>query len=60
MRDVNARLAAMLCVRGRLCRCEHGGGEYACPWCGCDCPLVGPDETDDDPDACTCCYRTPE
>ncbi|GIM88734.1 hypothetical protein Ato02nite_005270 [Paractinoplanes toevensis] len=54
-RDDLQRLAAYVCPQGRLCECQHPGGGYACPSCGCDCPLPGPDERSGDPDACPCC-----
>ncbi|WP_139128789.1 hypothetical protein [Micromonospora nigra] len=49
-------LAAYECPAGGLCDCKHPGGQYACPNCGCDCPLPDPDApTTGDPDACPCC-----
>lgn len=58
-RDV---LAAYECPAGGLCDCQHDGqpsgqGRWPrCPRCGCRCPLPGPGDALDDPDACPCCH----
>lgn len=45
------------------CSCEHvsspeqASARYACPHCGCFCPLPDPDECEGNPDACPCCRR---
>lgn len=62
MADCNeaAILAAYECPAGGLCDCTHPGGEHACSYCGCYCPLPNPDDTNDHPDRCPCCYRIPD
>ncbi|GAB7053183.1 hypothetical protein JCM9534A_83090 [Catenuloplanes indicus JCM 9534] len=45
------------CPAGRLCSCQHPGGEYSCVHCRCDCPFPDPCTGVESPDACQCCGR---
>lgn len=56
--EISARLAAYECLAGGLCDCQHQGGAYSCPYCGCGCPLPDQLEALGDPDACPCCHRS--